>query len=428
VATTTVETVPRTTTSPATLPTVPPRTTVETQPGHDAERAFFDDFDDDSGEWGPEALNDDFVSGEIADGFLSFSQSASYIETLPEGQTGTPLVLWPSLLDEFAAAYTDLRIETALVMTRGASAGLVCGIQPDGDDPRYYAFTLSSSGVIAIQKFERDGSFGNVARVPATPADAPPALPDDPAFEYDPETLYTLTAECLLGEESSQLSLELDGEVMLTYEDTDDPISSGIAGVQYSESSLLNLVEGFEPFGVVFDTFSLIDLNAGTGAPSSPGAFDSRCVDETGDMTDDKGNPLPELDSMGTDLAQVDLASDGSVLTVVWELADEAPADASATERGRLEWSVNLYSGDGEVITISAVLERTELTAFVDSNLAVKDRVDVELVSLRATTVAVDVPLDEVDIPTEFEWDAHARLTGSEIDTCPGSSEPIAVP
>lgn len=422
-------TVPASTLPPVTLPatTAPPVTT----PDEPADvGVLFEDFDDDTNQWTPEALDDEFATGEIADGFMSFSQSASFLDTLPEGQTAVPLLVWPSVLDEQAAELTDVRFETALVMTRGASAGLACGIDPTGADERFYAFTISSSGVVAIQKFAADGTFNNVARLPNVPAGAEPALPTDPAFDYSPESLYTVTAECLLGGDAAQLSLELDGEVLLTFEDADAPIPSGTVGVQYSESSVINVVEGFQPFSVVFDTFIAFDLDAGTGAPAAAGDFQSTCTDEAGDFIDDKGNSI-EIDGpagFGIDLAEVVLDAEDGVMTVVWFLNGPPPASSDETGRDRaIFWSVGI-NGEDEFIEIRVILDGTEVTSAAHNNLADVRTVDLtDHVIISGDTVAVDVPLDEVEIPADFTWTAFAQISGSEQDVCPSDFGSLAV-
>jgi hypothetical protein len=282
--------------------------------------------------------------------------------------------------------------------------------------------------VAVIQEFDSEGNFNVLARLPDESSDAEPALPTNPAFEFDPAAQYVVSAECQLSEESAQLSLELDGEVLLTVEDTEDPITSGTAGLQYSESNLLNILEGFQPFGVVFDNFTLFDLSAGTGEPVEAGDFQSTCTDEAGDLTDDKGNPI-DIEPFGIDLAEVTLDAEDGVMTIVWFLNGEAPASSDEAGRDRaIFWSVTI-NGPDDFTEIRVILEGEEVTAIAANDLAENTRVDLtEHAIISGDSVAVDVPLDEVAIPAEFEWSAFAQLSGFELDQCPSDFDPIAVP
>src|SRR5688572_22012869 len=86
---------------------------------------------------------------------------------------------------------------------------------------------------------------------PFDPAVAP-TLPAEPAFEFDDTTVYALSVECHLSEESAVILVTLDGELMLAVEDTEDPISHGVVAIGFSESSLFNILDGFNPFNVDF--------------------------------------------------------------------------------------------------------------------------------------------------------------------------------
>lgn len=294
-------------------------------------------FDDDSNQWGPENYDDEFATGAIDGGFLTFSQSASFVETLPEGQVAGPGLFWPSAVDDLAPDLTAVRVEVIVSLSRGGAAGVACGIDPTGDDERFYAFTLSSAGVVAIQKYESDGSFGSLVQAPEVDADDP-RIPEGGPVEYDEDAVYELAGECTTDGDGTTLTFEVDGTVVLQHVDADDPIPSGTAGLQYSESSLLTRVEGFEPFGIAFDDWRLIDLAGGGGGGEGGGEevgasiaaedweaeADQICLDAE-DAISDLGDP-PADPADGADLAAAALP--------VYEATHEALADLGEPDEG----------------------------------------------------------------------------------------------
>ena len=309
-----------TTTPPATAPPTLPTTTTSVPDEAGGVSVLEETFDDDSNGWAPDEIEDDLRSGEIADGFLSISQSGSVVETLAEGEIAAPSLLWPNELDEELTQLEGVRVETTVALTRGASAGLACGIDPTDEDPRSYSFTLSSSGVVSITEVAADGALVSLARLPESTGDADPALPEDPAFDYDPASSYELAIECRYGSTTTELMLELDGEVLVTTADFDDPVSGGTVGVTYGESALLTELEGFTPFGIVFDRVDVVDLGEG----SSEGVL----IDET---FDDDSNQWGPVDS---DFTTGEI-TDGTMTFRFLENSLESPDD---TVFGELYW------------------------------------------------------------------------------------------
>lgn len=100
------------------------------------------------------------------------------------------------------------------------------------------------------------GAAINLQDPPPTVGSRSRPIPD-PAFDYDPEQVYEIAAECVGGSDGSpaQLRLLLDGEEVLSVEDP-DPIPSGIAGVNLYYTGRVP----FEQHDVVFDRFTLTEL------------------------------------------------------------------------------------------------------------------------------------------------------------------------
>jgi hypothetical protein len=140
-------------------------------------------------------------------------------------------------------------------------------------------------------------------------------------------------------------------------------------------------------------------------------------------MTDDKDNPLPGEDSFGVDLSAVRLTSDGSVLHVEWELAQEAPTDATDTPRGSLLWEIQIADDDGNLSVIQAILEGTEVRGQIRAFDADGPRLALEP-SISGSLVSVDVPLDETDlVPASFTWIAAGQVVPGFLDRCPGGED-----
>lgn len=317
----------------------------EEEPASDEGEVVLEEtFDDDSNEWAPEAFDDEFSTGEISDGFLSFSQSASYAETLEEGQAAVPPLFWPSAIDDRAEDLTSVRVEVTATFTRGGTAGLVCGIDPTNEDPRFYAFTLSSAGIVAIQKYDADGTYGSLVQEPEVESGAT-ELPDEPGpVDFDEDAIYELAAECTTDGDGTTLRFEVDGSEVLYEVDSDDPIPARIGGLQYSESSLLTRVEGFTPFGVVFDDWRLVDLapdssddggsDGGSGGQLTADEWESEadqlCLDAE-DAVGELGDP-PLAPTDGTDLADDALSIWEDLLADLDEVGfpDEGDDDVNA--------------------------------------------------------------------------------------------------
>lgn len=388
-------------------------------PGTEGTVVLTDTFDDDTNGWSPESLDDEFATGVIADGVMSFSQSTSYLDTLPEGRTAVPLIVWPSLIEPIAESLTDVRMEATVALTTGAAAGFACGVDPTNERQSAYFVGLSSAGIVTLNKFGADGRFDKLAQIPEMPADGPAALPADPAFDYDPATAYRLAAECRLGSDEAEITLELDGEVLLTVVDDDDPIASGIVGVYHGESSLLNEIQGFQPYGVVFDDVVITELpDAGSAEPAAP--FKTFCTDDTGDQRDDKGNPLGGVNE-STDLVGASLASDGTTLVATYELAAAPPTD-SAEASDRLRWVTTLSTPDRRIV-IETIRVGTEFRAQL-AEPARGHSVDL-LAELTGSRLTVSAPLDALEIPSVFDWTAYTEwypLEGPAArvdDVCP---------
>jgi hypothetical protein len=233
----------------------------------DGEVLFEEDFESDTEGWDPALLDDQFVTGEIADGFLTFSWSSSADETIDAAQSFPPRLIWATEAEQFVGESDAIRAETTVSFTRGGEVGLACGIDPSDAGGSSYNFVITSAGVYRIFKFTADGNQASeetLARDPeseAEPGDEP-TLPDDPAFEHSDDDSYELAAECRYDEDEdvTELVMEVDGEVVLTAEDDEDPFEAGLMSLAYGESGTLTRVEGFEPFGIAFDDFTLIDL------------------------------------------------------------------------------------------------------------------------------------------------------------------------
>ncbi len=250
---------PAPTAAPAT--TAPPSSTTAAA----GEVVLAETFDDDANRWSPESFDTDTATGEIADGQMTFSVSESPSAGAPEGQVALPTLFWPSAIEGRADQLSDVRVDTTVSFTEGAQVGVSCRIvDPTGDDFRSYDFAISSAGVASISEVDEAGSPEQLARAPEMVEGAEPALPDDPAFEYDPAQAYELGAECRGGQDGGpvELTLFLDGEELLTAEDAEDPIPTGIASANYGESTLLTQLDGFTPFGVAFDDWTLTELGA----------------------------------------------------------------------------------------------------------------------------------------------------------------------
>jgi hypothetical protein len=212
-------------------------------------------FDDDSNDWAPEALDDEFATGEISDGFMTFSVSQSFVEGLPEGQASVPTLVWPTAIEDDAEDFEHIRAETTVSFTEGGVAGLACGVDPSGRDLRTYFFSLSSSGVLAISEFTEDEVLEQLVRLPEDDDSG------ETGFDYDEDDVYELAVECEGGDDGTELTMELDGEEVLSTTDTTDPIEAGVPAVHYTESAILTNENGFEPFGIAFDDFTVTDLS-----------------------------------------------------------------------------------------------------------------------------------------------------------------------
>jgi hypothetical protein len=212
-------------------------------------------FDDDSNDWAPEALDDEFATGEISNGFMTFSVSQSLVEGLPEGQASVPALVWPTAIEDDAEDFEHIRVETTVSFTEGGVAGLACGVDPSGQDLRTYFFSLSSSGVLAISEFTEDEVLEQLVRLPEDDDSG------ETGFDYDEDDVYELAVECEGDEDGTELTMELDGEEVLSTTDTTDPIEAGVPAVHYTESAILTNENGFEPFGIAFDDFVVTDLS-----------------------------------------------------------------------------------------------------------------------------------------------------------------------
>lgn len=395
-------------------------------------------FDDDANGWAPEAFDTETTTGEIADGLLTFSVSDSPSAGLPEGQVALPTLLWPAVIEERADQLADVRVDTTASFTAGSQVGVSCRIvDPTGDDFRSYDFALSSAGVLSIAEVDAEGTPTTLARLPAASDEGDadePTLPDEPAFEYDPNATYELGAECVGGRDGEpvELTLFLDGEEVLRAEDTDDPIPSGIASVNYGESNLLTQVNGFTPFGVSFDEWTLTDLGGGApaGGRDQAAPFSSSCDDTTDDLADDKGNPLEGLDDPGTDLVTVSLERVDGVLAVEIQVDGDLPADASSVTDRPLRWGVSMDTDD-QAILLETILDGDQFQARIADQAAGGAQLDLEPL-VEGDTISLDIPLDEFPMPDEFAWNAFTEWypTSGEAarvdDVCPNDFGDVA--
>ncbi len=236
-------------------------TATESEETADGEVVFEEDFDDDSADWGPELQDDEFQTGEISDGVMRFSGTESYFETLEAGQQSALAFTYPGAIEDQVLAAA--RVEATVTFTRGGVAGLACGIDPTGESPANYYFSASSAGSFLIQKYNRNNTMDGLVRLPHFDADTPAeeVLAAEPAFEHQDNSVHEIAAECRANGDTTELTMFFDGEEVLSFEDSDDPIPSGIVAVAYGESALQTEVNGFTPFDVTFDDFVLTDLD-----------------------------------------------------------------------------------------------------------------------------------------------------------------------
>lgn len=388
-------------------------TTTTTAP--EGEVVLAETFDDDANGWAPEAFDTETTTGEIADGQLTFSVSDSPSAGLPEGQVALPTLLWPSVIEAEADRLADVRIDTTTSFTEGSQVGVSCRIvDPTGDDFRSYDFAVSSSGVVSIAEVDAEGASTTLARQPAAGDTDEATLPEDPAFDYDPNATYEIAAECTGGQdgEPAELALFLDGEEVLTAQDTEDPIPTGIASVSYGESNLLTEVNGFTPFGVAFDDWTLTDLGGGESAGSGDeggqaAPFESSCDDTTDDLADDKGNPLEGLDDPGTDLVSVTLLRSEGVLSVDVQVDGDLPAEVSSVTDRPVRWGVAMDTEE-QAILLETILDGDRFQARIADQAAGGTQLDLDPV-VDGDTISFAIPLDEFPLPDEFSWNAFTE-------------------
>jgi hypothetical protein len=206
---------------------------------------------------------------------VALEDDALFFDGGIEGQSNR----WPHVLDDEAAGFTDQRVGATLAVTEGGTIGVICRLTPEGALPEQYTFNVSSAGTYDITKFDADELD------PITLATDPPELKEqldegvepgdidiEPAFAFDQDDQHEVVGQCVDGDDGVDLTMWVDGEVVLTATDTDDPIEAGLGGITV-DASLIATGGEFEPYDAMADDFEMV-VAGGSGAPSSDDADD----------------------------------------------------------------------------------------------------------------------------------------------------------
>jgi hypothetical protein len=398
--------------APATPAPIP--TEAETTTPPDEVLVIEESFDDDTHGWTPSAITDEYGAAEIADGQLVYTGIAT-TQDASGGFLG-PALLWPTGLEPQATQLSAVRVGALVAVTRGGSAGVVCGVDPTDADLRYYAFVVSSAGVVGIQKTGRDGSIETLARAPEGDG-----LPADPVVPTD-GTAVEVEGVCVPRPDGTELTMVVDGVELLRVTDVDDPVVVGLPGVLFGESTVITRAEGFVPHGIAVDDFRVHDLSNGVPAPVPPSTaapipsvapVSLACTDGTGDLTTDKGDPFTPTVDAGTDLTAVSVTADLDGVTFVADLTAAPPGD-SATVAGRpLSWNASLSLEDGSRTTFIVQLNGSSLEALADSNLAGSVSEPGQVV-IEGTRITATFPRSAAPAAAVTEWFAFSSWTPLE--------------
>lgn len=358
----------------STVPVTPAPVVTEvaaTVPEVDGVLVVEESFDDDTNGWTPSVIDDEYGQAEIVDGQLVYTGIAT-TQDASGGFLG-PALLWPTSLEPLATQLSAVRVGAIVAATRGGSGGVICGVDPTDADLRYYAFVVSSAGVIGIQKTGRDGSVETLARAPEGDG-----LPADPVVPID-GTAVEVEGVCEPTPEGTELTMLVDGVELLRVTDTTDPVVVGLPGVLFGESTVITRAEGFVPHGIAVDEFRVHDISNGAPAPVPPSTapplpsiepVSLTCTDGTGDLTTDKGDPFTPTVEAGTDITAVSVTADLNAVTFVVDLAAAPPVDSTTVANGPLSWNASLSLADGSRTTLIIQLAGSTFDSLAGSNLA----------------------------------------------------------
>lgn len=310
-----------------------------------------DSFDDDTNQWGPQS--DDTTDAAIEDGALTFESTGDVFETVPEGLAPSPIILWPSAYDGVVPELSDTHLEATVSFTEGGVAGLACRIadvSPDSTDYRaYWSIVSSTGGVGIVQSFE-DGNFESIAQNPESDPDAEPALPEDPAYDFEDGATYDIGFDCIDTDDGVELTATIDGEEIVSTVDDEDPIETGTFGVAPNASPLLHELNGYEPFRVSYDDFTAVNLGDEIDEQTiEEGAGDLEDYEAvTNGPFDDPAEPSAIIDPSEQD-AQFDSLAEacfGGAFDACDQLYQQTPVGSTyetygATCGGRIEERVN---------------------------------------------------------------------------------------
>ncbi|HEX2577550.1 MAG TPA: hypothetical protein VHK88_14455, partial [Aquihabitans sp.] len=140
---------------------------------------------------------------------------------------------------------------------------------------------------------------------------APEDLEFEPAFEFSDEDQYEIAVQCVDVDEGVQLAMWVDGDLVLSAVDDDDPLESGVGAVGVVNSSLFADGE-FTPYGAAFDDFEFVTPD---GAPVGGSGDEDETETETEEETEIEGGTSGEAGSVavGDQIAADPLATPGAL-------------------------------------------------------------------------------------------------------------------
>ncbi|MGH9050583.1 MAG: hypothetical protein ACRDY4_12705 [Acidimicrobiia bacterium] len=210
----------------------------------DGKALIDDEFVDDDNGWGGESSPElEVVVNEETDtlDYLVHQDMDRFIEYFPD-------VLTPRI-DKLR----DVELEADVSFTPPGVAGLECRVaDPSGESGDFssYMFVAYPDGHVSISKMPAEGNEPE----PLATTDGEAPLFDDPG-----EGFLHVGAECIGGKGGKpvRLAMSIDGETVLTAKDADDPLPTG--GVLLLGAKSSDAIEeiGFQPYAVVWDTFTL---------------------------------------------------------------------------------------------------------------------------------------------------------------------------